>query len=82
MKDCGYIGSSLTQVVKHLAWVHGEFDKSMMSYIQEHGLEGSNAVQRLVLAVKADHMADDRKQQCEMCERMCNSKYADSFSIT
>ena len=54
----------------------------MMSYIQEHGLEGSNAVQRLVLAVKADHMADDRKQQCEMCERMCNSKYADSFSIT
>jgi len=73
VKDCGYIGNNPSQLLKHLAWAHGEFKKTLMSHIQEHGLEGSKSVQRLVSAERSGHTEDARK--CDMCERMCNPKY-------
>jgi len=81
VKDCGYIGGGPSNVLQHLAWVHRGSEKPLMSYIQEHGLEGSKDAQRLLFAVRCGYREDSPKQKCNMCERMCNPKYLDIHKL-
>jgi len=81
VKDCGFIGGGLSKVLNHLTWAHGEFQKLLLSHIQEHGLEGSRAVQRLESLVRFGHTEDSHKQQCDKCERMCNPKYVANHKL-